>query len=364
MSDASDTYRWAFQQDQSREICGHVDQPLTTPELHPQNDYYGQAHVLKTYAGIKTSRSLKFVVEHGIHLDDIVWEIDTRSPLSAMASCSEWRGEVLRRESNKSVMPTGFGYLYAMDVTQTIAGPDPCESARLGTLAFPCHSTHSITATFDHRSYAERLKSLPEEYQPVYLCGYWKDILDGRLQPYEEQGLPVVTCGHMYDPNFMLRFHDLCRQFRYTVSNSLGTHLFQSVASGCRFFFLDSTPVEYDIPERDRPQCGQFNPMFQAVEKQARALFSSPSSIVTQAQQDFVDRYIGTKYKLSREDLRRWILKCEWLDRTIPRTTCLSDGTRIYAPPAIARTAAKPLQKLRKWKRSIVKRLPGVHRAA
>ena len=364
MTDSPDSYRWAFQQDRLLEICGSVDQPLNTPELHQQNDYYGQAHILKTYAGIKTDRSLKFVVEHGIHLDDIVWNVDTESPLSAIASCSEWRGDVLRGETNKSVMPTGFGYLYAMDTARAIAGPDPSDSVRRGTLVFPCHSTHSITTTFDQRSYAKRLKSLPEEYQPVYICGYWKDILDGRLDAYEEQGLPVVTCGHMYDSEFMLRFHDLCRQFRYTVSNSIGTHLFQSVASGCRFFFLASTPIEYDIPDGDRPQCGQFNPMFRAAEQQAKALFSSPQSCVTQEQKDFVDHYIGTRHKLSRTDMRRWIVKCEWLDRTVPRTTCLPDGTRVYAPPAMARRATKSLQRLRKFKRSIVKRLPGRRRAA
>ena len=365
MSDQAESeYRFSFRQTQLEEICGTAETQLVTPEIHTANDFYGQAATLKRYAGVPLDRPLKAVVEHGVHLDDIVWQLDMDAPVGTLLSCSPWRAEVHRQNSNKHCEPIGFGYLYAKHVVQELAGEDPDSSHRRGTLAFPVHSTHTISAQFFQAAYAKSLASLAEEFQPVYVCGYWKDILDGNLHEYERRGIPIVTCGHMYDPDFMLRFHDLCRHFRFAVSNAIGTHLFQAVASGCRFFFHKSSEIHFDIPESDRPHCGQFNPMFQAAEREAESLFSVPNGSITDAQQAFVDRYIGTAYQRSPVELKRLIEKLEWWDRTRPRSTQLGNGLSIYAPPALARRAVRPVQRWHKIKRSVTKRLPGGKRTA
>ena len=357
-------YRFALAQDRIDEICGGMDTTLVTSEICAANDYYGQAATFKRFVGMRADRSFKFVIEHGVHLDDVVWALDMEAPVGVILSCSPWRAAVHRQRSNKVAIPVGFGYLYAMEVVRDEVGPDPAEPMRHGTIAFPVHSTHTITANFDHRDYAERLANLPDEFQPVYLCGYWKDILDGRLTAYQERGIPIVSCGHMYDPDFMLRFHDICRQFRYAVSNSIGTHLFQSVASGCRFFLMRSTRIEFDIPEQDRPHCGQFNPLFQAAEARAWQLFATPVRDITAPQRQFVGEYLGTACQRSRAEMRRLIRRSEWIDRAVPRATRMPQGQVVFAPPALARSLASPVRRWMKLKHSVSKRLPGRPKAA
>ena len=350
-------FRLAYQQGHPQEICGDVSTPLVTSELFAANDFYGQASAIKRYAGVPQNRSLKFVLEHGIRLADNVWQHEMEAPLGVILSCTPWRAAIHRQNSNKLAIPAGFGYLYAIDVARDETGPDPAAEQRLGTLAFPCHSTHMITPRFDHHDYAEKLSALPAEFQPVSVCGYWKDILDGNLAAYPNRGLSIFSCGHMYDRNFMVRFHDLCRNFRYTVSNKIGTHLFQSVASGCSFFFLESSPIDYEIPASERKNCSQFRPLFKAAEAKAQALFAEPVSKVTHEQREFVDYYLGTPHQLSRAEMQRMIRKTNWLDVTMPRMTRTAVGLKIHAPSAWSRSVRFPLRRLRNLKRSVRKRL-------
>lgn len=355
-------FRFPLLENQPEQIC--QPRELVTSEIHPANDYYGQASVLKRYAGLSLQDSLRLVVEHGINLDDIVWPFDANAPLPMIGSCSDWRAEVHRNKTAKVAVPIGFGYLYARHVVADLLGPDPSSNDRRGIIAFPCHSTHTIKARFDHFDYARRLAELSTDSNPVAICAYWKDFLDGSLQPYIDQGLMVVSCGHLYDPDFMLRFHNICRQFKTAVSNAIGTHLFQAVASGCNFHFLDSSHVVFEIPEHEKAACGQFNPRFQAAEKEARELFAYPSESISPQQQAFVDRFIGTHHRLSRPELRRLFEKAKRWDRFVPRTVRMDNGSSVWAPTAVARRFKKPLYRLQRIGHSIAKRLPGSRRAA
>jgi len=359
---------WALDQENVAAICAERD--LVSPEIHRHNDFYGQASVLKRYAELPEERSLRFVVEHGIHVDDLVWQVDVDAPLGTIAACSPWRAEILREKSGKRTETIGFGYLYAQGLVERLYGPGPATDERRGTLAFPCHSTQVIRARFDHADYAQRLVSLPAEMQPAVVCAYWKDFRDGAMEPYVAAGLRIVSCGHMFDRDFLLRLHDLSRRFRFAVSNALGSHLFLSAASGCRFAYLESSPVEFDIPDFELENCGQFRPMFRAAEAESRRLFGEvdPAGPVpddtTEAQRAFVDRYVGTAHYRSPAELRRVIARVRRADRFVPARILTDTGHRVIAPPAVARRMGKPIRKLEKWGRSIRKRLPGGRRAA
>lgn len=321
-----------------------AERELETSETHATNDFYGQASVLKRYCGLAESGPLKAVLEHGINLDDQMWDHDQDSEMPVNFSPSRWRADVVQKLSNKKSVPIGFGYLYAQSLLDQ-AGP--ASQSRRGTLAFPCHSTHSIRAIFDHDRYAETLLSLPAFMQPVSVCLYWKNYLMGEQVHYERRGINVYSAGHMFDPDFLLRLHDLCRVHRFATSNEVGSHLFLTVSSGCRFVFTDSDPIDWEIPDAEVGNCAKQNQLFQARCQQARNLFGSRiesrhQSELTPEQENFVAELVGRDCFLSPKQLRDQIKQAE----------------SVYRWQHWKTWAKKRLSKIGRIGKSIAKRLP------
>ncbi|MEC9092969.1 MAG: hypothetical protein VX438_09710 [Planctomycetota bacterium] len=290
-----------------------ADRDLVTPEVHATNDFYGQASVLKRYTGLPSDYSLKAVIEHGITLADQMWDHDRDSSLPWIFSSSQWRADIHRKLSKKKSIPVGFGYLYARDLVESMAGPI---KKREGTIAFPCHSTHTIRANFDHEDYANRLSELPAFMHPVSVCLYWKNYLLGEHLPYRKKGFQVVSAGHMFDQDFMLRFCDLCRHHQFSTSNETGSHLFLSTSSGCRFVFTDSKQIDWQIPNNEVKNCAKTNVLFQERRRQARLLFgngivSKSQSGISNEQREFVDALTGADCQLNAVELRKQIKQAE-----------------------------------------------------
>ena len=120
----------------------------------------------------------------------------------------------------------------------------------------------------------------------------------------------------MYDAEFLLRLYDICRRFRFAVSNEFGTHVFAAVASGCPHSFVESGAIKRDIPVEYRRDYVRDMPGFLQVRDQCRALFSGGlHRRVTRDQQQFVDDFLGTDFVRSPGDLRRMMKQAEWRDK-------------------------------------------------
>lgn len=310
---AAQYWDFALGQDDRRALCR--DRQQQTPETHAPNDYYGQATILKRYASLPPDKPLTFVLEHGLRFDRGMGPIDRDALLETVGSPSARRAEILRTLTSKTVVPIGFGYLYAQDLVAREHGADPAPHERRGTLAFPAHSTHYIRARFDHESYADELVGLPADFQPVAICGYWKDILDGSLEAYARRGMPLLTCGHMFDHDFLLRLHDLCRRFRYATGNRIGTSVFAAAASGCRFFYSGPREVVYDVPRHLRTTTTLRDGEYEAVFARSCELFDRPRAHGADgqvaAQMTFVAEHLGTASKLGPEGLRAFAAECD-----------------------------------------------------
>ena len=358
-------FQFHYDQLNLEKICS--DRDLQTPEIHPSNDYYGQASIIKRYISSPEAKPLKVVLEHGINLDDLVWECDANAPLPMIASCSQWRSEIHKAKTNKQSIPIGFGSLYAKELVKESFGEVPANERR-GTIAFPCHSTHTIKANFAEKQYAEFLNSLPAEYQPVFVCVYWKDILENRHLVYIDHDLPVISCGHMFDKDFLLRFQDLCLQFKFATANKIGTHLFQAASAGCEFFFSDISKVTFDIPENEKQNCGQTNSLFLENERKAKLLFPNPipsshenQSCVTplakSGQKAFVDQFVGTSFRKSKLELRDILKQADWKDKVSFQRFANHRQQTISVPPYVWRTCQKPINTVLKLRSSIDKRM-------
>ena len=336
---------YLFHQDQPARLC--CDRELSTSEIHESNDFYGQASVLKRYVGYPTSYALKAVLEHAPVVQENMWQQDRRARLPVNFSCTQLRADQMRKYSGRPSFPIGFGFLYAAKLVESTHG---AVVNRRGTVVFPFKSTHHFATEFDHVDYAKRLAALPDWMQPMTICIFWKDYLRGVYQAYVDQGQQIVTAGHMYDAEFLLRLYDICRRFRFAVSNEFGTHVFATVASGCPHSFVESGAIKRDIPAEYRRDYVRDMPGFLQVRDQCRALFSGGlHRRTTRDQRRFVDEILGTDFVRSPSDLRWLINQAECRDKFWTFSRC-GDHPMVKVIPAFYRRQLRQLRQ--RWKPS------------
>lgn len=342
----SHEFQFHFDQRPLDQLCR--DRQLKTKEIHPTNDFYGQASVLKRYAGLPERYSLKSVLEHAPVLHDRMWQQDRITALPVNFGCSLERAKVMELHSGRPTYPIGFGFLYAKELLDKTTTQDSHPIQRRGTVVFPFKSTHMIDTHFDHRDYARRLARLPANMKPIVICIYWKDYLRGKHDPYAEQGFQIVSAGHMYDRDFLLRLYDICRHFRYAVSNEFGTHLFLSVASGCYFSYVASSTITRDVPVSEQSDYVQNNSGFQRVRRQSKKLFAEIREESSRHQRQFVDQILGTEFIRSPHELRHLIMRAELYDKLLPRqriSNATSHRWPTFWPRRIARLRASLAKK-------------------
>jgi hypothetical protein len=311
------TYNFILDQEKLDILC--QERELITREIFSPNDYYGQAEILKSYVGLPNSYALKIVLQHGLDFSNLIWDAESSAKLPIFLPPSFHRAAIYREKTSKPSIPIGFGFLYAIQQFHEQYGQTIDCSERHGTIVFPSHSTHHITAMFDFEDYAQTLENLPEKYKPIVICMYWKDFLLGHHLEYTKRGFKVVTAGHMYDPMFMLRLYDICRQFKYSTSNDIGTHLFASVKSGCCFFYAGVSDVSYENPQ-EAPL--DLTSEFYQIKQQSLMLFSRPSDRMNHDQYAFVDSHMGTQNFRSKNAMRLIFFYAELCDKLYMR--CLS----------------------------------------
>lgn len=322
-------YNFEYNQESYLELSKEIK--LKTAEIHRYNDYYGQASVIKQYAGIPQFYPLKGILEHGIFLDDVVFEFD-QIPLPIYLASSQSRASIQEMTTCKKAIPIGFGFLYAKKIHASLSKIKDSDIDRKGTIVFPLHSTPYIKATFDHKDYAKKLSSLPGKFHPVVVSLYYRDIQQGVYNFYEQEGLKSVTCGHRFDALFMIRLYDLCRNFKYSTSNEIGTHLFTSINSGCNFFYTPSGEVLYsgEISGIDLRKLGLagYTESYKRIRESSFHLFSEFHDSIRPEAVNFVDQLIGTRDSKTRKELRNIIFKAEMFDKFHQ-----SPHTGLFAPP-------------------------------
>lgn len=289
-----------------------ADRPLRTSEIFGGNAFYGNDAVLKRYAGIPQTHRLKVVVPHGVYLlEDYVWELEVATPLPAVMCYPPYRELAYARHTTKKVILSAAPFAYVVEMLRNQPRPE-----REGTIFFPVHSTHFETVHADFDRLAERLVQLDDEYQPVTVCMYWRDVDLGRHVPFQERGLRLVSAGHMFgNPDFLYRLYHLCSMHRYAAGNGFGGHLFFAVKAGCAYFHVDEPWCDYEMDGGLSPDALRKAESGLKFESELKALFSEPRSVMTRDQLDAVDYYLGAAYLKSPRGLRDDLLYAERLDK-------------------------------------------------
>jgi len=280
-----------------------ADRQLVTPEICPQNDYYGHATVLKKFIGWRNDVPLPFAIEHGAFAGDFVWSVDLNSPVPAIMCSPKRRIAVLKSRTDKIVESIGPVIQYATSMLSD--DQIRSEKLRLGKnlLVFPAHSTHHITANYDIEAFLKEIKIVAENFDTVRICLYWKDVLGGVNKYYEQAGIECVSAGHIFDADFLPRLKSLLTIADMTMSNCDGSYIGFSIMMG-KPHYLWKQPVELsaksdEIIKRDSSDYDKKDELTNQLDN----IFSVFMESISAEQQRFADDYWGIFVNKNKEDI-------------------------------------------------------------
>ncbi len=330
-----------------------ADRPLQTSELWPGNDYYGIATTLKRYADIPDDCSIKAVVPHGIYMNDkLVNDAERSARLSAALVYPAYRLRLYRDQARKIPVPSAAPFVYASRLIEPPA-------LRSGTLFYPAHSLPGVTAEMDFDAIAEKLLDWPASMKPVSVSIYWHDYLLRHHRPFVERGIRVVSAGHMFDPDFLLRQAYLLKQHAHVASNAVGSHLFYATHAGCLFHLVEQ-PVAYSGSGRDIA-ANVVSPSGARVEvlQRIRRIFLSPVDRLGDEQRELVDYHLGAEFVLEPAEFRDLADWLDRLDRFGRIALWLDSGQRFGVdsprPPAVPRRWLRAVSQLTHGAEKIVR---------
>lgn len=289
------------------DLC--LDRTLITREIFTPIAYYGLNQIIKTYVNLNPDYQLKVIYPHGIVWSkDHTWDAEMLANLPVALIYPEYRVDNYLKHSDMLVLRSASPYLYLLNMLGVNRNTE-----RVGTIFFPAHSTHLLTVNIDFRKLAEKLLLLDDIYKPITVCMYWRDYNLGHHKPFEYYGFNIVSAGHIYDPSFLYRFHELCTKYKYSCSNEFGSHVFYSIKSGCNFFYLetekptrigDNTALSRDISYPNPYQ-----------EEELKSIFNQPIEANYKRQLEIADKYLGTDFVQSPFKLRLILFFAEIWDK-------------------------------------------------
>ncbi|WP_243544265.1 hypothetical protein [Pseudodesulfovibrio tunisiensis] len=285
------------------------DRPLSGPEIHPVNQFYGHAALLKQFLGLKPEYSLKVMLEHAPCVQEFIWDVEENSRLPILLCASERYAKYFNANNRggKKAIPIGPYPAY-------LPRPQGQQDGTQRTLLlFPKHSTHHIQVEYDVEAYLCRIEDVAGQFDRVVACLYWKDILLGMDERYRRAGIELVTAGHMFDNGFLPRLLEIVSGADLVVSGHPGTDVSYSVLMGKPVMIIPNHDVmRYDDPQLEaehRKSLTRTNEM-QRIYPQ---VFNRPLDAPTPAQVELVEGFCGVRNVKSREALREIVVEAERL---------------------------------------------------
>jgi len=239
------------QKDLQRLLSGGCTNQAEENELFWPNRNYGLSWLLKAHAGWSPERPLPGVMPHGVRLDLFgaasVHPYDLHPGLrTALAYPGFVERAYQGSEGIEAVLGICSPFLYALQEFERRFRP---LENRSGTIFFPRHSTAAKKVLSPYGAIAERLRLLPEPYQPVRVCVHWQDAKDGLSTFFQERGFTTFCCGGLHDRWFLFRLLHLLSTCRYCCSQVVTSNTFYALAAGVETFLLQA-PVEILVDPR------------------------------------------------------------------------------------------------------------------
>lgn len=210
------------------------------PWVYWGSEHYSFGRCYREVSGYPRWLPIAVNSDHGVGEAQSLLETEKTAGARVHLVWSAWRVGYWNNEKefHRTLHPwVGFRRLRGL-------GPKP--SAQ-GTLVFLPHSLPGVDPYIDDgwEELIDKSKRLPPDFQPVVFCIQMHDVNKGSHESLLASGLPVVTFGESTGPFFVERFYSGIFNFRYSASNSVGSHTFICQEAGVDFFLLGD-PYERD----------------------------------------------------------------------------------------------------------------------
>jgi hypothetical protein len=156
-------------------------------------------------------------------------------------------------------------------------------------LVFPTHSNEYNTSDFDVNNFIDEICRVKNKgnFDSVFVCLYYADILKGRDESYLQNGFTIVCNGHRSDPRFNNRQKDLIYLADHTLSNDIGDYIGYSITMG-KPHYLYTQSVKFITREGKL----QFQtPSYKEATNRFQQIFGVFTESITPEQKELVEKY-------------------------------------------------------------------------
>ena len=276
-------------------------------ENYHGNVHFGIANALKNYAGIKGS--LNCCIEHGVYFGDFYFAdeaVDSGFP--KLITFGKQRVEHLKKVAKVEVVPIG-PYIHYAESSLKVEEIKKIKKKNGKTLlVFPTHSIDRVDKEFDYEQFLYNIDRFKEEhgFMKVLVCMFYKDLMLGRDKIYVDHGYQVVTAGYRDDPMFLKRLKSFILLSDYTISNDIGTHVGYCIYLGKPHTVFEQTIKIKPYTEQDlENEPKTYNPTVDQERNEVKQEFIFYCENITNKQKETVNRFWGTEFIRSKEELAR-----------------------------------------------------------
>ena len=175
-----------------------------------------------------------------------------------------------------------------------------------GTLFFPAHSTDAIDDATDWIKFIKTLNDLPTAYKPIDICLHYWDMKKGLDKLFNEHGYNVFSAGAPFQTEFPFNMYSILKNYRFTMSNLIGSYTFYSVEMDIPFSLYGEEPKYTNTGDPNIEKGAFTSYKNQTTYLKANALFNGLNTEITPDQKKFVNYELGKEDSISR--LKTWYL--------------------------------------------------------
>lgn len=222
------------------------DIPELVTKEYSFNAYYGIVYWIKKAEGIPKRCRLEAGIEHGIgtYCQDFWEPLLSQNKIYVFGSA---RDEFLMQlHPDKELIHHKNFMAYVKNAYCPFKIRVMKKKLGKTLLCFPTHSTHHVVDRFDQSLLIQEIEKIKVEhnYDTVLVSVYWKDIHEGRHQEYLNAGYKVVTMGHIFDPNFLIRLKTVLSMSDMVITNGVGSHIGYAIYENVPVYLFD-VPIEH-----------------------------------------------------------------------------------------------------------------------
>lgn len=213
-------------------------------EIFQTSEFYGHAYILKRYAGVSHLLPLPFGVQHGYSF--IPGDYDVIGVSQHRKAEKLWVWSEQDRDDLSQVLPGirveayGAPFVYLHNQLGLAAAVD---TKRSGSIVFTPHSSEAVKIDGKHRDISDFLEGLDEEYHPIDICMYYKDIEHGFHDEYLKKGFNIFALSNSRnEKNFLFNFIEKSNCKKYAFVGGFSTAALYCAYLGLPVFKIPIQP--------------------------------------------------------------------------------------------------------------------------